>query len=353
MFVGFLSLDVVCYIWDQYVVSLKLPSFHCIATFSAAMLMLLREDILTCQNPKEVEDVLLAKSKTLTIREFQTLIDRFFMDDWQKQVTEEVHGSELPLVDPVATVGRSAQPWSWWFRGQPPSRQRIEDRRQTREEREEERRRLLMEERREEARRKREEEKQRRLREQEMRREFQTQKQREREEIAALEKDLERERRERLSTEKQKDEEIARLQAELARLRGTPAPSPSVHSSGAPSAGVPSVVPTPAHPSPHPPGSSRQQAEDLVRSLMGATLHSIDMVAHGSEEQRRNLDATTRDSLDTNSQEYKDAQIELFGRELEADDWEEMEEEERAENTKELMAKLKEKRNERLNGTET
>jgi len=50
IFAGFLSLDVVCYIWDQYVVSLKLPSFHCIATFSAAMLMLLREDILTCQN---------------------------------------------------------------------------------------------------------------------------------------------------------------------------------------------------------------------------------------------------------------------------------------------------------------
>ena len=30
--------------------TLKLPSFHCIATFSTAMLMLLREDILTCQN---------------------------------------------------------------------------------------------------------------------------------------------------------------------------------------------------------------------------------------------------------------------------------------------------------------
>ena len=169
-------------------------------------------------------------------------------------------------------VGRSAQPWSWWFRGQPPSRQRVEDRRLTREEREEERRRLLMEQRREEARRKREEEEQRRLREQEMRREFQTEKQREREEIAALEKQLDRERRERASAERQKDEEIARLQAELARLHGTPAPSPSVYSSG-----VPSVVPTPALPSPHPPGSSRQQAEDLVRSLLGATLQSIDM----------------------------------------------------------------------------
>ena len=27
------------------------------------------------------------------------------MDDWQKQVNEEVHGSELPLVDPVASNG--------------------------------------------------------------------------------------------------------------------------------------------------------------------------------------------------------------------------------------------------------
>lgn len=134
-----------------------------------------------------------------------------------------------------------------------------------------------MEQRREEARRKREEEEQRRLREQEMRREFQTEKQREREEIAALEKELERERRERASAEKQKDEEIVRLQAELARLQGIPALSSSVHSPVASSSGLPSAVPTPAHPSPHPPGSSRQQAEDLVRSLLGATLHSIDM----------------------------------------------------------------------------
>lgn len=170
-------------------------------------------------------------------------------------------------------VGRSAQPWSWWFRGQPPSRQRVEDRRQTREEREEERRRQLMEQRREEARRKRKEEEQLRLREVEMRRQLQTEKRREKEEIEALERELERERRERASAEKQKDDEIARLQAELAGLRGTPAPSPSVHSSGAPSV----KGSTPVEPSPHRPRSSRQQVEDLLRSLLGATLHSLDM----------------------------------------------------------------------------
>ena len=76
-------------------------------------------------------------------------------------------------------------------------------------------------------------------------------------------------------------------------------------------------------------------------------------VANGAEEQRRNLDSKTRESLDTNSQEYKDAQIELFGRELEANDWDGMEEEERDENTKKLMARLKEKRDARLNETGT
>lgn len=50
IFAGFLSLDVVCYIWDQYILSMKLPSFCCIAMFSAAMLMLLKKEILTCRN---------------------------------------------------------------------------------------------------------------------------------------------------------------------------------------------------------------------------------------------------------------------------------------------------------------
>ena len=163
-------------------------------------------------------------------------------------------------------VGRSAEPWSMWFRGKPPSRQRVEDRRQTREQREEERRRNLMEQRREEARKKREEEEQIRLREQEMRREFQTEKQREVEQIEALENELERERTERASAEKQKDEEIARLQAELARFRGTPV---STLGGIPPSVVTPSVkTATPDEPSPHPSRSSRQEAEDLVQSLL-------------------------------------------------------------------------------------
>lgn len=337
---GFLSLDVVCYIWDQYIMSMKLPSFNCIGTFSAAMLMLLRDEILVCRNTKEIEDVLLTESKKLTTRDFQRVIDRHFMADWQKLVTEEVHGSDLPLVDPIATVGRSAQPWSGWFRGQPPSRQRVEDRRQTREERELERRRQLMEQRREEARKKREQEEQMRLREEEMRQEFRAEKQREKEGIVALEKELKIERKERASVEKQKDEEIARLQVELARLkRVTPVTSPDLRSSGIPSVKEPD-------PSPHPTRASRQQVEDLVRSLLGATLHSLDLVAHGSEEQRTNLNVITKDALQTNSDQYKEAERELFGRELHTDDWDRMDEEERLENTKKLMTRLKEIRDE-------
>ena len=70
-------------------------------------------------------------------------------------------------------------------------------------------------------------------------------------------------------------------------------------------------------------------------------------MAHGSGEQRTSLDAKTRDTLETNSQEYKEAERELFGRELEPEDWNGMEEEERDENTKKLMTRLKEAKRER------
>lgn len=200
------------------------------------------------------------------------------MEVSKENLLDDISGTLLMLMCSVLhsylAVGRSAEPWSMWFRGKPPSRQRVEDRRQTREEREEERRRNLMEQRREEARRKREEEEQIRLREQEMRRKFQTEKQREMEQIEALENELERERTERASAERQKDEEIARLQAELARFRETPVHTPG----GIPPSTVPSVkTPTPIDPSPHPSRSSRQEAEDLVRSLLGGTLRSLDL----------------------------------------------------------------------------
>ena len=75
-------------------------------------------------------------------------------------------------------------------------------------------------------------------------------------------------------------------------------------------------------------------------------------MAHGSAEQRTNLDIITKDALQTNSDQYKEAERELFGRELNTDDWDRMDEEERSENTRKLMTRLKETRDEsRLNAT--
>ena len=72
-------------------------------------------------------------------------------------------------------------------------------------------------------------------------------------------------------------------------------------------------------------------------------------MAHGSAEQRTNLDVMTRNALDTNSRQYKEAERELFGRELENEDWDRMDEDERSEKTARLMTRLKEKRKQRLN----
>ena len=75
-------------------------------------------------------------------------------------------------------------------------------------------------------------------------------------------------------------------------------------------------------------------------------------MAHGSEEQRTNLAIITKDALQTSSDQYKEAERELFGRELNTDDWDRMDEEERSENTRKLMTRLKETRDEsRLNAT--
>lgn len=169
------------------------------------------------------------------------------------------------------------QPWSMWFRGQPPSRQRVEDRRLTREEREEERKRKLIEQQREEARRRREEEAQTRRREQEMRREFQVEKNKEREKISALERELERERTQRVSAEKKKNEEISRLKTELANYQATPAHRPR----GIPPTSNPSDPsvrdPIPVPPSSQSPKSPRQEAEEFVRALLGGAFHSLEL----------------------------------------------------------------------------
>lgn len=210
-----------------------------------------------------------------------------------------------------------------------------------------------MEQQREEARRKREEEEQIRRREQEMRRKFQREKQKESEQIAALEIELERERTQRASAEKRKDEVIARLQAELARYR---APSAHTPASIPPSSShsVPSVrEPTQMEPTSQPSISPRQDAQELLRDLLRGTLRSLDLVGNGPNEQRTHLDIMTRKALVTNSQDYKQAEMELFGRELDMEDWDTMEEEERSEKTGRLVTRIKEKRKERFNETES
>ena len=76
-------------------------------------------------------------------------------------------------------------------------------------------------------------------------------------------------------------------------------------------------------------------------------------MGNGPNEQRTHLDIMTRKALVTNSQDYKQAEMELFGRELDMEDWDTMEEEERSEKTGRLVTRIKEKRKERFNETES
>lgn len=71
------------------------------------------------------------------------------------------------------------------------------------------------------------------------------------------------------------------------------------------------------------------------------------LVVSGSEEQMRDLGQIARKTLDTNDQDFREAQKELFGEELSAEDWDGMSPEERDENLEEFVMRIKERREER------
>lgn len=73
----------------------------------------------------------------------------------------------------------------------------------------------------------------------------------------------------------------------------------------------------------------------------------------GIDGQRRDLGQIARDAINTNSQDYHQAQRELFGKELTIEDWDEMSSEERQENLDKFIRRIKEKREKREGRTGT
>ncbi|XP_031550753.1 uncharacterized protein LOC116288150 [Actinia tenebrosa] len=333
-FVGYLPMDVVCYIWDQHILSMKLQKLNCIPTFAVVLLILLKDKILMCHNEKDVEEVLLSGAKELKTRQFQNEIDERFMPSWKQQIND-LQGSELPLVDPVATLG-ATQPWTWWFQERPATRQRPEDRQAAREAREMERLLLQKQRRKEEIQRQREEE-------QTLRDVFNKDKQTQVDKITSLEHELTQERQTRHLMEQEMSSEIRQLQEQLARFqaqKGQEHLAPSRHSlSAAKSASLP---PTPVSSIAVPQSSQKDEVKNILKGLLSQAMYGVNHLIHGTAQENEAIQEVAKQVLKTTRQECEKAQLTLFGKELSDEDWINMTTEQRYDNKEILLNKLKE-----------
>ncbi|XP_032236000.2 uncharacterized protein LOC5510899 [Nematostella vectensis] len=339
MFVGYVSMDVLCYIWDQYVISIKYPKFQSIPTFAVALLLVLKTHLLACKNRRQLEDALFQGAKEVKTQELQNIVHDHFLSGWRQLIEEEVGGSELPLVDPIATLG-GCEPWAWWLHDAPVPRQYPGDRRAAREKREADRLQRAQEKKRAELRKAHKEEEKLRAKEDALRRTFHQEKTTQEQKIAELENALHSERRARYDVEQDMAEEIRRLREQLTDLTGVAA-SPSVARST-------SLPPTPRSVQSEPPPSRGEgEVQGLLRQLVCRSIAGVEQLAIGIDIQKEEVQRKVAISNRRNLMEYKEAELAVFGGELSSEDWDQMTSEERENNRKRLLDKLKEMRAER------
>ncbi|XP_070572831.1 uncharacterized protein [Ptychodera flava] len=360
LFVGYLQLDTVMYIWDQYIIGLDVPEYDIVPVFTVITLMLLREHILECDIPVGVETVLADHAIKLKKEQYMYEINRNFYTDLNALLNKD--RNDMPILDPTQSVGLPG-PWTHWSSERIPPRQKAHDRRLAREEREAQRLRSVQEQREAEEQR-RQQELQDRLEEEER---FQHQMAEDRkrieEERMYLEDQLEFEKKRRAESERQAKEEIEQLRREIDELRkmkerplGTwpeeteppyqppsreskeqtrPPPSAATHDTrtwGNPTPPGGPQVRTP------PPGSGRRKhAETVTLNLLERVMDSINYLGHSESRERETLDRETRTNLKEFNRAFDEAQNAVLGRKLRQEEWDEMEENERSEVTEKVM----------------
>ncbi|XP_074640694.1 uncharacterized protein LOC141898601 isoform X2 [Tubulanus polymorphus] len=163
LFIGYLNIDTILYVWDQYMIGLDSPGYHdeLLPALTAVFLMLLSDKLKEASSLPFMHDILKHDGMALKKEHFQYLMNRHFYKDLYDVLTKDTKAA-LPVIDPT-----QARPPSWehWSKEVIPPRIRPEDRKSLRQQREEERIREI--ERVKEEEKKREEERQRVKRERE------------------------------------------------------------------------------------------------------------------------------------------------------------------------------------------
>ncbi|XP_053312961.1 uncharacterized protein LOC128474620 [Spea bombifrons] len=331
LFVGYLNMNTLMYVWDQYIIGLDEPVYNCLPAFSLAFLMLLREHLSACTSHQELEIMFKTQGPTLSVQEFQTIINMQFYSDLYGLLNKG-ESSQYPVHDPTQAFSQ----WSHFSKATILSRTRPQDRRRAREEREMIKKQTAERQQKEEEMRQLREDDQKRRQEDELHLLLEDTKRRFEEQKAHLENQLKQKQQENYNIRKEANEQISELEGEIRRLKQQRRVSSDGFAVESLSAPPPSVNSQNSNPrkSPNPPTTPKQAAEPdntatvkeakgktsntAALHLLNAIMMSADLIINGqSTEERDTLNEMTKKHLKNYKEDIKNAEIEVFGHELE------------------------------------
>ncbi|KAK7499097.1 hypothetical protein BaRGS_00009644 [Batillaria attramentaria] len=363
MFVGYLQMDTLLYVWDQYIIGLDVPGFgtEWLAVVAATMLGLLQDKFKDAKSPAAMENILRRESPVLAIPQFQYQVKRLHYRDLYSMLTADQKAA-MPVLDPTQAIH---PPWRHWYNDLIPPYTKPQDRRRAREEREAERERILQQKKEAENMRREKEERERKHGEDEYMRAVASERARLERDKMELEQQLLEERRRREEVDRQSQEQIAALRREIEALRYKPkSPAPSTYSVGSyisrvlippppsPASGISQPVQLPPIPespvrTPSRQATPAEQTEQVILDFLGKIRHSMDKIAHGEGADKQKLDFETEGYIRQNIDDLKDAQAEVFGHRLQPGEFEAMgtqRQQEASDQMMQLMQKWREDR---------
>ncbi|CAM4571355.1 unnamed protein product [Lepidochelys kempii] len=334
VFAGYLTMGTLLYVWDQVIIGLDQPAYNCLPAFSTAFILLLRDYLKTCQSPGQVETALRTQGPILSVQEFQDVIRKHVFRELSSQLHRD-DSDPFPVHDPTQVL----PPWNYLYRLPVSPRTRPQDRRQAREECEMFQRQHME--------RLKQEERLQRFREEEQKRQQEGRLLQLLEETKGtyeaqriyLEEQLSQEKQLRYEIQRKAEAQINGLQAEIKRLMEKRL-SIDAYSEGsltAPAPSLQSLTPSQTlHPQPSPvqtppptvtDGTNRTReihgktAKTITLDLLEQLMQAANTIANGSNAaEHDSLNAATKEHLWNYNQDCKNAEIEVFGHQINTED---------------------------------
>ncbi|KAM5180775.1 uncharacterized protein ACMZJ9_001333 [Mantella aurantiaca] len=352
-FVGYLDMNTLLYVWDQYILGLDEPSYNCLTAIGVAFLLLLQSQLIGCSAPSDIEAALKTGGPALSVQDFQMVINKHFYQDLFNALNKGGE-SQFPVHDPTQVTSQ----WNYISKVTAPLRTRPQDRRKAREERELLRRQAAEKEQIEEQIRRQHEEERRRKEEERLNRLLEDARRKFEKEKSDLENQLKQEQQQNYELEKRATTQINDLQSEIRRLlqqrrvsfgehsiESVMAPPPSVSSQTPPQRSVTATPSSPGHEAVTLSTNKEvngKTANTVVLDLLQHMMESADMFINGwTAAEKDTLNGITRKHQKNYKEDVKNAEIELFGRELELNELDYIEEPKRTNIAKRLSQAIK------------